>query len=393
MDAGSIKGFLETLGSSKIKESGGTVMASCPLAKWTHGKGSDSNPSFQMGVVPSGDSWWKCYACMQSGKHENGLLVAIKKVGGSYPPTARNYLKKFRGGGGSDGFQGQMEEKRAQTLRQLRGWSSGFEAPGVVLGLEIEFKYCQGFIPNYVRNRGVTDELAARWELGYDPKSKRLFIPVRGRDGSLVGWSKRAIFEDANPKYLHAPGFDRSNHLFGEHLLRPAVRAAIISEGFFDVWRLDRFGFQNAMATMGIAPGDGQVDTLATFDRVLILPHNDKAPEVEPGEEPKLSPGQMMAFGYGSALRERGVQVMIGPTIKGKKDPGEWDITCLRLVWDRVGSFLMEAGHPDLSQQNQNQGVGDVEDGSDDGAKEGSEEEASRGEAGDAGEAGGEAPY
>lgn len=392
MDASAIRGFLEALGSRTIKEHGTTIMASCPLSRWTHSKGSDDNPSFQMGVVAGGDSWWKCYACNQSGKHENGLLVAIKKVGGSYPAQARNYLTRYRGGGGSDGFQGQLEEKRAETLRQLRGWSSTFEAPGVVLGLQVEYDYCKGFIPEYVRRRGVTDALALRWEIGYDPRSKRVFIPVRSRKGDLVGWSKRSIYEDALPKYLHAPGFDRQAHLYGENLIDPSVRAAVISEGFFDVWRLDRFGIRNAMATMGISPGAGQVDTLATFERVLILRHNDERPVPLPGQEQKLSAGEEMAQAYGTALRERGVQVMIGPTIKGRKDPGEMDIHCLRAVWSRVGAFLMGAGHPAIEHESKNGGPHGQDDGGA-GHQEGEEAEGAHGEALHPGEDCGEAPY
>ena len=71
-----IEYVLRKLGAERFTYSSDWVMTNCVLAKWTHEKGRDSNPSF--GVrESSGISGAHCFSCKFSG----GLISLIRTYG------------------------------------------------------------------------------------------------------------------------------------------------------------------------------------------------------------------------------------------------------------------------------------------------------------------------
>lgn len=176
----------------------------------------------------------------------------------------------------------------------------------------------------FCRQRQISSELAARFELGYAPQAwealkqamlqqgvteelliqgglvvvrepqrriydrfrHRIVFPIHDRLGRPVAFGARALDEPADgnvPKYLNSPEtpiFHKGQTLYGLHLARPAMRQhgqAIIVEGYTDVLACHRQGVTNVVGTLGTALTDRHVGHLrgAVKEAVLVFDSDD----------------------------------------------------------------------------------------------------------------------
>ncbi|HJV76403.1 MAG TPA: DNA primase [Noviherbaspirillum sp.] len=150
----------------------------------------------------------------------------------------------------------------------------------------------------YLKNRGLTGEIAAKFGLGYAPagwdslrtvfpdyaspalveaglvidKSEeegggrkrydrfrdRIMFPIRNTKGQVIGFGGR-VLDGGEPKYLNSPEtplFQKGNELYGLFEARQAIRDAgyaLVTEGYMDVVALAQLGFPQAVATLGTA--------------------------------------------------------------------------------------------------------------------------------------------
>ncbi|MEO6353751.1 MAG: DNA primase [Oxalobacteraceae bacterium] len=150
----------------------------------------------------------------------------------------------------------------------------------------------------YLKRRGLTGEVAARFGLGYAPdgwdglravfpdydagalveagmvidKSEeqgasrrrydrfrdRIMFPIRNVKGQVIGFGGR-ILDSGEPKYLNSPEtplFQKGLELYGLFEARQAIRAAgyvLVTEGYMDVVALAQHGFPQTVATLGTA--------------------------------------------------------------------------------------------------------------------------------------------
>jgi 5S rRNA maturation endonuclease (ribonuclease M5) len=141
---------------------------------------------------------------------------------------------------------------------------------------EGEIEMYQAMLPacDYVNSRGFDDEMLQFFEVGYSPEGVdepyrtkfndfpgRIIFPVRGLDGSLVGWSGRLAVDDKTktifkkyPKWMHKMDFDKGFVLYNFNNAKPHVRQSmelILVEGAWDVIRLWSYGIKNVVAVMG----------------------------------------------------------------------------------------------------------------------------------------------
>jgi DNA primase len=148
---------------------------------------------------------------------------------------------------------------------------------------------------DYLRQRGITGELAARFELGYAPDNwdslirelgqsepalnrllktgmvirkdnggfydrfrQRIIYPIRDQRGRAIGFGGR-IINEGNPKYLNSPEtpiFHKGHELYGLYQARHAsgnLPRLYVVEGYMDVLALAQFGINNTVATLGTA--------------------------------------------------------------------------------------------------------------------------------------------
>ncbi|MFA7163683.1 MAG: DNA primase, partial [Eubacteriales bacterium] len=91
----------------------------------------------------------------------------------------------------------------------------------------------------------------------YDRFRNRIMFPIINPRGQVVGFGGR-VMDDSLPKYLNSsdgPIFNKSATLYGLNLtkkVRP-LEEIIIVEGYMDVIALHRFGFSQAVASLGTA--------------------------------------------------------------------------------------------------------------------------------------------
>ena len=148
---------------------------------------------------------------------------------------------------------------------------------------------------DYLKGRGVSGELARRFELGfaparwnalieafapderglaameraglvtrregggyYDRFRARIVFPIRDHRGRAVAFGGR-IVDAGEPKYLNSPEtpiFHKGSELYGLFAARDGIREAgraIVVEGYMDVLALAQHGIGNAVATLGTA--------------------------------------------------------------------------------------------------------------------------------------------
>lgn len=101
----------------------------------------------------------------------------------------------------------------------------------------------------------------------YDRFRSRIMVPIRDPKGRTIGFGGR-ILGDGEPKYLNSPDtplFDKGRVLFNLDRAAPASRQAgrvIVVEGYFDVLALSQSGIREAVAPMGTALTEAQLETL-----------------------------------------------------------------------------------------------------------------------------------
>ena len=170
----------------------------------------------------------------------------------------------------------------------------------------------------YLVRRGVSDELARAFGLGFAPDARgklkdalkvfgnetlieagllisveekepydrfrgRLMFPVRDARGRTIAFGGR-ILDQGEPKYLNSPDtplFDKGRTLYNLDRAGPASRKAeriIVVEGYMDVIALAKAGIDEAVAPLGTALTEHQIERLWRLVPVPILSFDgDKA--------------------------------------------------------------------------------------------------------------------
>ena len=95
----------------------------------------------------------------------------------------------------------------------------------------------------------------------------RVLVPVERVDGTLAGWSARAINDQVEPKYRYPKGFKRATALFNKSILSvPTKEPAFVVEGVFDALAL----WPHAVAVLG-KPTNAQEEIITRANRPLCI--------------------------------------------------------------------------------------------------------------------------
>jgi len=113
----------------------------------------------------------------------------------------------------------------------------------------------------------------------------RLMLPIKNVTGSIAAFAGRSL-DGSNPKYLNSAEssvFHKGYTLFNIDKAKDAMkqsRNALIVEGYFDVMRLYKSGFKNAVAPMGTALTHEQIALLKRYaDEITVMFDGDSAGE------------------------------------------------------------------------------------------------------------------
>ncbi|STY28367.1 DNA primase [Legionella wadsworthii] len=164
---------------------------------------------------------------------------------------------------------------------------------------------------HYLRNRGLSGEIAKLYQLGYategwhhlekafsrnqrellatgmlikndegkiyDRYRNRIMFPIHDRHGRIIGFGGRVLDNEQKPKYLNSPEtviFQKSRELYGLHQVlsqQKNIDSIIIVEGYMDVIALAQHGIRNAVATLGTATSTYHIQLLAKHTKSLIF--------------------------------------------------------------------------------------------------------------------------
>lgn len=141
-------------------------------------------------------------------------------------------------------------------------------------------------LKEYLASRGVgRDEIEACGlvvhgqdvPVSYDRFRDRIMFPIPDSRGRIIAFGGRAMSPDAPAKYLNSPEtelFHKGNVLYNFARARKAVargETVVVVEGYMDVIALAQAGFENAVAPLGTALTENQIELLWRMTREPVL--------------------------------------------------------------------------------------------------------------------------
>ena len=272
----------------ELKKAGINLMGLCPFH-------AEKSPSFSVSPVKQ---FYYCFGCGASGdairfltEHQGlSFIEAVRDLaqgaGLQVPEEDVSADEQLR--------RGKLRERRI-TLAQLLSQAAGYYAAQLRANPRAI---------DYLKRRGLTGVIAARFGLGFAPPGwrtlagvfahyddplleeaglvrqrdpqeagsavaetdrgrydwfrDRIMFPIRSVQGEVIGFGGR-VLDDSKPKYINSPEtpvFSKGRELYGLYEARTALRDkgfALVVEGYMDVVALAQSGFGNAVATLGTA--------------------------------------------------------------------------------------------------------------------------------------------
>ena len=255
------------------------------------------------------------YHCFSTNKHGDIFTFLVEVGGLSFPEAVEKLADEA-------GVQlrtfSPAEEEKINKSKKI------FEA----LEISKSFFSSQIFDDNnslalkYIRERGLDDKIINSYEIGYAPQGNklekfllskgvsheimtlagmtikdekkkdnfydrfrnRIIFPIRDIRNRVVGFGGRVINSNDQPKYLNSPEtpvFHKGSLLYNFSKIRPNLKNndnLIVVEGYMDVVSLASKGFQNAVAPLGTAITETQLNILwKDSDSPIICFDGDKA--------------------------------------------------------------------------------------------------------------------
>ena len=298
--------IVEVVGRSvELKRAGSTWKGLCPF----HG---EKSPSFT--VTPSRQTY-HCFGC---GVHGNAVGFLMEQHGMGFIDAVRDLAQQVgMAVPDEENRPGEREEAARQKQKQLTLTDVLARAAE---GYRHQLKGSDRAIA-YLKGRGLSGEIAARFGLGYagdswrglasvfpsydDPLLEesglviardddgteggdeagkkrydrfrdRIMFPIRSVQGAVIGFGGR-VLDRGEPKYLNSPEtpvFSKGRELYGLFEARTAIRQrgyALVVEGYMDVVALAQAGFGNAVATLGTACTAEHVQKLVRFSEAVVF--------------------------------------------------------------------------------------------------------------------------
>lgn len=289
-----------------LKKTGRNYAACCPFHQ-------EKTPSF---TVAPDKQFYYCFGCGASG-NAVGFLMEYDHL--NFPEAVEQLAT--RAGlevpreGGRDSREDQARRSRLQTLYDLLVRAEHFYRQQLKIAPERQKAV------NYLKGRGLTGEIAARYGLGfappgfdnlitglsldqhglelaltagllvrredtgrtYDKFRDRIQFPIRDARGRTIGFGGR-VLGDGKPKYLNSPEtpvFHKGRELYGLwewRRSRDRSDRLYVVEGYMDVIALAQHGVPNAVATLGTATSEDHCHTLfRQVDEVVFCFDGDEA--------------------------------------------------------------------------------------------------------------------
>ncbi len=279
-----------------LKKAGANYQACCPFH-------SEKTPSFT--VSPS-KQFYHCFGC---GAHGSAIGFVMQYAGLGFVEAVEDLAGHLGLAVPQEVSTRSQEKAKQQPLTERMGQAARF--------YKEQLKASPKAI-EYLKGRGLTGEIAARYGLGYAPDEwqglqrifedyagaalaecglvidseqgrrydrfrDRIMFPILDQRSNVIGFGGR-VLGVGEPKYLNSPEtvlFHKGEELYGLPQARQAIRdddRIIVVEGYMDVVALAQYGIGNAVATLGTATTPNHVrKLLRQASQVVFCFDGDKA--------------------------------------------------------------------------------------------------------------------
>lgn len=281
-----------------LKKSGSNYKGNCPFH-------NEKTPSF---MVSPAKGIYKCFGCGAAGnsvkfvmEHEQMTFVEALKY------LAKKYNIEIEETEQTDTARAEQNAKDALYI------ANDFARDTFMHNL-FETQEGKSIALSYFRERGFSDEIIKRFQLGYTledgesftktalekgylleilkkaglTSSKensrydffrgRVMFPIHSVTGKVLGFGGRTLKADKKlPKYINTPDtdiYDKSSVLYGMHFARNAVRKldeCLLVEGYTDVISMFQAGIENVVASSGTALTPNQVKLIKRYSENITL--------------------------------------------------------------------------------------------------------------------------
>lgn len=255
------------------------------------------------------------YHCFSTNKHGDIFTFLVEVGGLSFPEAVEKLADEA--GVQLRTFSPAEEEKfnKSKKLYEALEISKSFFSSQI-------FDNDNSLALRYLKNRGLSNDIINSYEIGYAPKGNklekylmsngvsheimtlagmtikdenkkdnfydrfrnRIIFPIRDIRNRVVGFGGRVINTEDQPKYLNSPEtpvFHKGGLLYNFSKIRPNIKNndnLIVVEGYMDVVSLASKGLNNAVAPLGTALTETQLNLLwKETDSPIICFDGDKA--------------------------------------------------------------------------------------------------------------------
>jgi DNA primase len=272
-----------------LKKAGANYEARCPFH-------NDKSPSF---TVSRSKQFYHCFGC---GAHGNAIGFLMEYNGMTFPDAVEDLARSI-------GVTVPRETSSVAAQRKV--------APDLYEVMQTATRYYREQLKQspraieYLKRRGLSGEIAARFGIGYAPEGwqnleavfpnyqdaslvetglviandegkrydrfrDRIMFPIVNARGQIIGFGGR-ILDQGEPKYLNSPEtqlFEKGRELYGLFQAQKAIRAekkALVVEGYMDVVALAQLGVEYAVATLGTATTPFHIQKLLKLTEQVVF--------------------------------------------------------------------------------------------------------------------------
>ncbi|MDP4548230.1 MAG: DNA primase [Marinobacter sp.] len=280
----------ELIGSRiTLKKAGGNYKACCPFH-------DEKTPSFN---VRPDKGFYHCFGC---GAHGDAISFIREFEGLGFTEAVEELAKRA-------GMEVPYDKVAKQEMQQARTLTDALDFASKFYHSSLTSQ--QGaYARDYLKQRGLDDDIIARYQIGFAPGSgtalydaaprdlkkplletktvsdkygkprdlfrNRVMFPIRNTRGKTIAFGGRTLGDD-KAKYINSPEsdvFHKSREIYGLHEARQATRQLdklLVVEGYMDVIALAQHGIDYAVATLGTATNQDSLTALLRQVRHIVF--------------------------------------------------------------------------------------------------------------------------
>jgi DNA primase len=292
-----------------LKKAGKNYQACCPFH-------TEKSPSF---TVSQDKQFYHCFGC---GEHGNAISFLMEFDRLDFPDAVEELASHY-------GMEVPREENKASPAEQQQQQQAYQQKQDDYQLMEKISRFFEQQLKSasdkdtaisYLKGRGLSGEVVKRFSVGYisdawdgmiktfgntysgnqqlidlgmaiqGDKNKpydrfrgRIMFPIRDKRGRVIGFGGR-VLGDATPKYLNSPEtriYHKGQELYGLFEAKQAnkkLTRLVVVEGYMDVVALAQHGVNYAVASLGTATTEEQLQTLfRTVKEVICCYDGDRA--------------------------------------------------------------------------------------------------------------------